>query len=100
MYVRIRVLTHTHSYTRIHIHNISHTLSITHMQIHMKGCGNSRLSEDMVKAGWDPSKIVSVDFSATSIEQAAVCACELCFVTYTHTHTHTHTHNLATSAPA
>ncbi len=90
MCVRIRVLTHALSHTYKHTQHLSHTLS--HMQTHMKGCGNSRLSEDMVKAGWDPAKIVSVDFSSTSIEQAAVCACQLCCVTYTQTHTHRHTH--------
>lgn len=35
------------------------------------GCGNSRLSEDMALAGWDPTKMTSVDFSATSIQQAS-----------------------------
>ena len=34
------------------------------------GCGNSTLSEVMARAGWDPTKIHSCDFSATSIEQA------------------------------
>ena len=34
------------------------------------GCGNSELSEAMVHAGWDASKLVSVDFSLNSIEQA------------------------------
>ena len=35
------------------------------------GCGNSSLSEAMVHNGWDASKLVSVDFSPTSIEQAS-----------------------------
>jgi SAM-dependent methyltransferase len=34
------------------------------------GCGNSGLSEAMVHSGWDASKLVSVDFSPTCIEQA------------------------------
>ena len=35
------------------------------------GCGNSQLSEELATRGWDPARIVSVDFSASSIEQAA-----------------------------
>jgi len=35
------------------------------------GCGNSELSEDMARDSWDPAKIVSVDFSSTSIQQSA-----------------------------
>jgi SAM-dependent methyltransferase len=35
------------------------------------GCGNSQLSEELATRGWDPARVVSVDFSAQSIEQAA-----------------------------
>lgn len=35
------------------------------------GCGNSRLSEELAVGGWDARKIVSVDFSAQGIQQAA-----------------------------
>ena len=35
------------------------------------GCGNSHLSESMAMSGWNPAKIVSVDFSTESIQQAA-----------------------------
>jgi len=41
------------------------------------GCGNSQPSEELATRGWDPARVVSVDFSAQSIEQAAGRAREL-----------------------
>lgn len=42
-----------------------------HADILVVGCGNSEMSEELARAGWEASRIHSVDFSATGIEQAA-----------------------------